>query len=189
MGYSRSKRTLLKLQPLLSELEAGKDARWNLASGMSPEMFAYKVREALYVASLFPNEFPQLAEAHRNFKVEIVDRSTVQAVFKPHLGGTGGVEKATVTHGLQDGGVAPNTLAGHQTAESVIAAWHAVQPSNTPMKFPQARMSKEELTKLYQWCGERTPPWYMFVDINGGLVLRPKTADLEGLNWDPSDED
>jgi hypothetical protein len=177
------------MQPLLSNLDQGLDAQWNLAPGMSPEMFAYKVREALYVASLFPHEFPRLAEAHKNFKVEIVNRTVVQAVFRPYTGGSGGVEKVTVTHGLQGGEAAPTTLAGPQTAASVIAAWHATQPSNTPMKFPQAGMAKDELTKLYQWCSERTPVWYMFVDINGGLVIRPRTKDLEGLGWDPTDED
>lgn len=191
MGYSRSRKTLDKMLPLLDKLKAGEGTQWHLAQGVEPERFAYKIREALHVASLFPDIYPELAAAANNFKIEIVDRLTVQAVYRPAvLGLNNSGESAGVTvHGLESGDRGRVTHAGEQTAMSVIQAWHNNQPSNTPMNFPQACLERDDLLKLHTWASKRTPPWIMLVSMEGALTLTPFRKDLEGLGWDPSDED
>jgi hypothetical protein len=189
VGYSRSKKTLEKVLPLLEDLKSGKGTNWTINEHQSPEHFAYKIREALYVASIHPDEFPELARAAELMKIEIVDRRTVQAVFKPtSLMATGGLTQGVTTHGVQPGERGPVTLGGPQSAAAVVQAWHNAQPSNTPMRFPQANLDRDELLKLFEWCSKRTPPWFMFVGLNGELTIQPYSRDLDGLGWDPADE-
>jgi hypothetical protein len=189
MGYSRSEKTLKDRLLYLNNLQEGKGDKWVLAVGIEPEKFAYKIREALHVASIFKEKYPTLAKAHADFKIEVVDRRTVQAVYRPRqLGLVTGGESGVVTHGLESAEKGPTTLAGQQTALSIIQAWHNAQPSNSPMKFPQASLERDELLKLFEWCNKRTPPWLMFVAEGGAITLSPHTADLDGLGWDPSDD-
>lgn len=187
MAYSESTKTLEKIRPLLSDLEKGLGTKWTLVNGMSARDFAYKVREALYIATLYPSQYPELAKAHGLFRIEKVDKSTVQAVFKNRTLDMGAISAVTV-HGLETAEHGPVTLAGEQTAASVIGAWHAAQPSNTPMHFPQANLERGELLKLYTWAAKRTPRWLVMVANDGALTLTLWTRDLDGLGWEPTDE-
>lgn len=187
MGYSESRKTLERIRPFLSELEKGLGTRWDLVDGVSATDFAYKMREGLYIATLYKEEYPELALAHATFRIERVDRRTVQAVFKNK---TLNMRDATVVtvHGLDNAEKGPTTLMGQMDATRVIGAWHNMQPSNTPMHFPQAAMTKEELIKLYTWAEKRTPKWLLLVANDGSLTLQMWSRDMDGLGWDPSDE-
>jgi hypothetical protein len=188
MSYSKSLKTLESRLPWLDKLAKGEGDLWVLAEGADVDKFAYQIREALFIADLHAGLYPELAKAHKNFRIEIVDRRKVQAVFRPEPTKVEGRSSPTITtQGLQPGEKAPPALMGPQTAASVIQAWHNMQPSNTPMHFPQAQMREEELEKLYQWGMTRQPAWIMFVGMNGQLTLRMRTNAEDGLYWEPGD--
>lgn len=192
MGYSRNPKTLEAGIQMgwFDQLLKGENCSWTVKD-LDVETFAYKIREGLRIASIYPQRFPELAAAHGLFKIQVVDRETVQAIYRPRGTGTtaSGVSGSVVVHGLEGGERAPTDVAGQQTAATVVQAWHNTQPSNTPMKFPNANMEREELIKLYDWAKKRTPAWYMFVAANGALTLMPATRDMAGLEWTPEDED
>ena len=187
MAYSESRKTLAKVRPYLADLEKGVGTKWTLQEHGSARHFAYKIREGLYIGSLYPEEFPELALAHATFRIEIVGRQIVQAVFKNRTL-DGSVAGTVTVHGLEGAERGPTTLAGEQTAASMIGAWHNAQPSNTPMTFPQANLNREELEKLHRWAEARTPRWLLMVADGGRITLTPYTRDLDGLGWDPTDE-
>jgi hypothetical protein len=188
VGYSKSIKTLESRLGWLDKLQKGEADKWILTEGSDPELFAYQVREALYIASLYPGAYPELAQAQKYFRIERVDDHTVQAVPRPEpvaIAGRG--EPGVSTQGLVHGEKSPPNLMGQQTADSVIQAWHNMQPSNTPMHFPQAKLDVEQLERLYQWGMSRTPQWLLFVGLNGQLTLRMRVADEFGF-WEPGDE-
>lgn len=187
MAYSESRKTLAKVRHYLADLEKGVGTKWNLAPGVSARHFAYKMREGLYIANLYKEEYPELAQAYATFRIEIVGKHDVQAVFKNRTL-DGSVNGQVTVHGLEGAEHGPTTLAGEQTAASMIGAWHNAQPSNTPMTFPNANLDREELEKLYRWAEARTPKWLLMVADGGRITLTPYTRDLDGLGWDPSDD-
>lgn len=186
MGYSESRKTLERIRPQMADLEKGVGTRWNLAPGVSARDFAYSIREGLHIATLYSGEYPDLAKAHSVFRIEMVDRSTVQAVFKGRRAGDQVI--STVTVGVESSERGPTTLTGPQDATTVIGAWHKTQPSSAPMHFTQANLSREELLKLYAWAEKRTPKWLMLVADNGSLTIQPYSDEMDGLGWDPTDE-
>jgi hypothetical protein len=188
MSYSKSLKTLEARLPLLDKLQRGEGDRWVLSEGSDPDKFAYQIREALFIASLHAGVYPELAAAHRRFRIEIADKRSVQAVPRPEPTRVEGRTSPEVTtHGLVNGEKAPTALMGKQSAASVMQAWHNMQPSNTPMYFPHAKLDEAELLELYQWGLARTPPWHLFVGISGQLTLRMRQGDESGLFWEPGD--
>lgn len=190
MGYSESIKTLEERLPYLEKLRRGEGDRWLLAPGVKVSNFAYKIREALHLGHMYREIYPELANAPDRFRVEIVDQRTVQAVPRPEaspfIEATG--LPRTQTQGLAHGELAPPKVEGPQTAASIIQHWHNMQPSTTPMVFPHARLSVEELGSLYSWAMSRTPQWSIFVGIDGQLTLRRRTITDAGISWEPGDE-
>ena len=182
MGYSTSRKTLESIRPYLSNIEQGYGDRWVLAEGASVHKFATRIREAFYIASLYPEDYPTLKDAKDKFKVEIVDRRTVHAVYKsPQI-------DPVVTQGLARGEKNPPDVAGGHSAATIIQAWHNIQPSNERMHFPQANLPFEELVKLYKWAKEeRKPEWYVIVGANGEVTLCPYSKGIDQIQWEPSD--
>lgn len=188
MGYSRSKVTLEKIRPFLSDLEQGLSCSWEVPAGQEGQ-WAYKVREALYIARLYENDYPDLARVAERFKVRIVREGLVEAkpggnTTQPKL-----IRGSTVTHGVDDETVSPLTgrsaaTDGKQTADTIVQAWHDVQPSNSPLYFPEAELESEDLVKLYNWATKRN---LIFFESFGAITLQPKTRDLEDLAWHPDD--
>jgi hypothetical protein len=188
MSYSKSLKTLQSRLPLLDKLQQGVGDQWVLSEHSDVDKFAYQIREALYIADLNAGLYPELALAHQKFRIEIVDRRTVQAVLRPEPTIVEGRNSPTVTtHGLVHGEKSAPDLMGPQTAASIIQAWHNMQPSNTPMHFPQANLDEDELERLYKWGMSRQPEWLLFVGLSGQLTLRMRQGNEGGNNWEPGD--
>lgn len=192
MGYSTSKQTLEDFRHQLTYLEQGKEQVWLTEVGKAGYI-AYKIRECLYIARLYPTEYPQLAAAAENFTVEVVAPNKVQARAAGNptqavimTQGAGEHPKESVTHGLEDprrrAGLA---TAGPQTSFSIIEVWKKAQPSNDPIYFPDAALDEEQLTLLYNWTQNRTPKLMILVD-DAALTLGPVDEDIAQFAWSPA---
>lgn len=190
MGYSTSTTTLNNMRQYLGDLERGVGTRWVLAEGASPQKFAARIREALKIAEENPDYIPALADAKRKFRIEIVDKRTVQAIFKsPQL--TVASSDPVVVQGMVHSEKGrPLDVMEPRSAAEVQQVWHNAQPSNERFHFPNSKLSREELTKLYMWCKkERTPELYLILGAGNELTLCPKFKGVEVLEWTPADPD
>lgn len=193
MGYSVSPKTLDKAMHFVEPLKAGHELlayRWHFPDGARE--LAYKIREALSIAKRFPGEYPELARAADQFRIEVLDNDNVQAVQKRNwttqvmamqASGNGSISGATVTQGMEYAG-RPHELVGPLTAVQVIGFWQEGQPSNGPFTFPGSQLDQHEMEKLYEWATEQG--WWVFYGMERITLQRP-TRDLEGQNWVPSD--
>lgn len=187
MGYSTSIKTLERVRQYLGDLEEGRGTRWVLAEGASPNKFAARIREALKIAEENPTYIPALADARSKFRIEIVDRRTVQAIFKsPQID----VIKTEIVHqGLVHSEKGrPLDVMTPASAAQVIQVWHNVQPSNERLHFPSSELDRDEMIKLYKWCKERPIPWYIILGAGGELTLCPYFNGVESIEWTPADD-
>lgn len=192
MAYSESTETLDKIRPLLVKLEIGVGELWTVPPNMTARMFAYKIREAFYIANLHPETYPELAKASQIFKIKVVNKRQVQAVLtdKQTMARvtTGGV----VEHGGEVAGVLSTKVMGAQTADTIIEHilnLQRIQPSNAPMTWPEANLSKESKLRLFTWCKAQTPPWILLIADTQVTVTRKSRDITEDLGWSPEDDD
>lgn len=188
MAYSDSPETLRKILPLLQPLAEGKSWRWSAPD--NARMLAYKLREGLYIARTHPTEFPELAQAAGQFRIEVVNKDTVQAVQKRQFtteamaaADAGNTSAAVVVTGTEMAGKL-HELVAPESAIRIIQFWMDAQPSNGPFSFPRSTLNMEEMTKLYNWATARK--WLIFY-AEGRITLHRPTKDLEGMEWTPAD--
>jgi hypothetical protein len=179
MGYSKSRETLEKMLPQLDQIASGNPCVW-VVDG-DPHAFAYKVREALYIAKLYRLDYPSLAQAASIFTIKIERPNRVLAV------------RAEETH-------AYITVTGEdhevievrkenlrkqrpQTATTVMQAW-LENPSAKQIHFPEAKLSRADLEALYQWSTKRE---LIFFNAGDGLTIQPYEKDLAEFAWNPED--
>ncbi len=192
MAYSRSPATLdaMILSGQLSELAAGRGCRWRTPPNES-HRHAYKVREALFIAALYPDQYPELATAAQKFTIEVTSSREVQARLAKQT-----TEAATLATGIgQDGHVSPNTglekagraiaTAGPQSQFTIIDAWVKAQPNSDPMYFPQANLDEGQLTQLYNWATNCTPPLMLMVNGEAVTVSLVDRAVVQ-YSWHPA---
>lgn len=197
MGYSRSESTLQQMLPYLQPLAEGRTFAWNIAN-RDGWRFAYKLREALYVALLNREKYPALAQAAERFSIRVMDQGyRVEAVAK-----RGGPTEATIRaasagaavnespatiHGL--GGLQRTDIptVGLQTCVQVAASWFKQKPIQEPMFFTETSLPGEELKKLWQWARQQTPRLMFFVDATAKtLTLSIAQDDVEEYSWKPA---
>lgn len=173
MGYSRSRVTLEKMLPHLERIQAGEECTWQTSD---PHKLAYKIREALYIAKLHKDQFPQLARASEQFQIQLQLPDKVTA---KKLAATGPVIQV---NGDQETRTESLRIEGPQSASTVIEAWLAHNAKQ--IHFPEARMDHSDLEALYNWSKKRD--LIMFVS-GSGLTIQPATADLEEYGWSPDE--
>lgn len=202
-GYSKNPLTAEKMLPYLGPIIRGELCTWQTNEGEA-DYFAYKVREALYVARLHqemyqravdvPQPFPEgvsqsrgaemvaIAKMAERLRIVVTSRSTVEARFAK---GTPEAlvltSSATPTHGLENPGRSVVTIT-KQTIWSIKEAWRSSQPSNTPLHFPNASLSYEEMVELYGWATEMG---LILFEVDGALTVQRKTLDLVEFAWAP----
>lgn len=197
MGYSDNRKTLDRIRPMLINLEMGNGDLWTANPNITAKALAYQIREALHIASLFPEAYPELARAAKTFKIQIVKSGKggqVQAVLTDKQTGLPAVSEGgagVITHGLEPAGPNPLKVMGKQTAASIIEHMlkvQKVQPTNGQFHFPEAHLKREEMLKLYSWCHKQTPPWLLLA-ADGSVTIARKSRDItEELAWSPEDE-
>jgi len=186
MGYSTNISTLEAQLENLAMLREGKGCIWSTSD---PFRFAYKIREALWIARNVrgaKEKYPELEIAARNFTIEVVGDNQVQARTY------GGIPAAVITPLSGEGvGGSSHDIAGPtrrtkgiQTAASIIQTWLDTQPSNDRYHFPQATLTPNELLKLHSWA---TQNHLIFFESDGAITLQRKTLDLIEYAWSPED--
>lgn len=189
MGYSKSLKTLQEFYHHVQPLEKGENYVWVTEQGFTGKL-AYKIRECFYIASLYPVQYPRLAEVARHFVIEeVAGTNKVQARWTSAPTEALVLSSGYATVSPQHGGTVASlgrTIAtsGEQTMFTVIEAWRASQPSNTPIHFPSARLSDTELLGLYNWAKAWKPPLMLMVDEDS-LTVGPVEDDIEQYSWHP----
>lgn len=190
MAYSISPKTLERIRPLLKPLEEGTSWRWT-APGAA-RLLAYKLREGLYIARLYREQYPDLARASENFRIQVIDNDNVQATQKQSFttevmaaveSHNGEQPTAMIVSGTEIAGK-PHELVGPTSAAQIVGFWTSAQPSNSAFTFPQATLDMAEMVKLYEWATERK---LLIFYSNGRITLQRRTKSLEGLEWTPAD--
>lgn len=183
MAYSRSLETLIKRMPLLERLKEGRECSWETKPGTEIKL-AQQIREALYVASLNRQYYPELAEAYDRFEIKRPRRTegVVVALLKDKS------EVTIVSELPRAAEVIPvsvsRPIVGLQTAESIREAWIVRQPTKE-LHFSDAQLTKDELLKLFNWTSNSQ--LLFFLSPAGGVRLTAFDPELVLLSWDPSD--
>lgn len=208
-GYSKNPLTAEKMLPVLGPIIRGELCTWQTDEG-DADYFAYKLREAFYIARLYQREFEKqaskfqlgmelpikdandaikaealaaVAKMAERIRIVVTSRSTVDARFAK---GTPEAlvltSTATPTSGYENPGRSVVTIT-KQTVWSIKEAWKASQPSNTPLHFPNATLSYEELVELYGWATELG---LILFEVDGALTVQRKTLDLIEFAWAPT---
>jgi hypothetical protein len=184
MAYSRSEETLKAMLPDLQELNLGRSQAWLVTQG-TPHEWAYKVREALFIAKRYKDRYPKLAEAADLFSI-FVDGNKVEARRARNTTEVAAYSGAGINQGLELAGRSVST-SGAQSPFTIIEAWRKSQPSNQAMHFPQAALSDEALAILYKWAQSWKPPLMLMVD-GEAVTVGPADAHVVKYAWQPPDE-
>lgn len=186
MAYSRSESTLKKMLPELQELALGRAQAWIVTQG-TPHEWAYKIREALFIARIYKDKYPELAKAAESFTV-LVDGNRVDARRARNT--TEAVALADVHTGINTGLELAGrsvSVSGAQSPFTIIEAWRKSQPSNQPMNFPQAALTEEALGILYKWAQSWKPPLMLMVD-GASVTVGPADHHVIQYAWRPAGE-
>lgn len=184
MGYSSNPAVLEARRSWLTELELGRACRWTTKADFNvTRRRAYELREALYIASLYPDAYPALAQAHSNFQITIIKPGLIEAKPKLDQSDLAVVSGSVPIHGIEPFGKPLGTV-GITTADQAIEAWQAHAPSLDAINFQQSALSLTELTLLYNWAIDHTPKLMMLVG-EGFLTLSLRDAEVAGYAWQP----
>lgn len=188
MGYGTNAQTVLDRMAVLQPLEALQTHQWVVKGGYKETAKeAYRIREGLYIAGLYPSRFPKLAAAAERMSIHVVARGIIEARLKP----TSSVESAPahlrqVTHGLEPFGREVPTVS-MSTAQECIDSWIAHQPSNDPVRFVNTVLSPDELLKLYQWTRTHWPKLIILLgEHNKTLILSLPDPHIQEFAWSPA---
>lgn len=178
MGYSKSTKTVRAIEDKLVELARGRATSWRAANPTDAQKWAYKVREALYIASQNSMEFPLLARAHGLFTIEI-HGNMVQAVSivgvpieqRAELN----VERAASTHSPTSTLIDPSlSLVGPSSVNEIVQFWIDCQPTNASISITEASLTNRELDELVTWATSLTPQWEVFHERGqSNLTIQP----------------
>jgi len=187
MPYSTNPDRLVQLLPYMAHLIQRRDCFWNLEGRkVTAQVFAYRIREALTIARLHPDKFPQVAAIADDVVVE-VDNHCVLAKF-------GKVLNAPLPQSIADYAAQQAQFASERpfvapmqiryTLETVSALWAKRQGSsvNLPAYIP----TNDELLRLYDWASVQEPP-VMLMPSDAALTLVAHDDELEGMNWTPDE--
>lgn len=179
MSYNTNPALVEARMGLLLELVAGRACRWHTSPDReSTKRLEYKIHESLYIASLYPERFPELAAARRRFSISVVSPGVIEA--KPRETGEA---FATPIHGTAVAGK-PVPTVGVTTAQGVIDSWLMHMPSQDAINFQQSTLPPEELKKLYTWAIEHQPKLMLLVGERT-LTLSLFDADVAEYAWHP----
>lgn len=177
MAYSTSRKTLEAMLPLLEPLKSG-PCEWTTPPELVAKL-AYKIREAFYIARLYRDEYPEIAQAADTYKLSVSRDGIIRAVHAT-------VQTARVTQIA-----APTRQAaslehfGSQSVESILRAWRDAQmKGQRKLHFGEARLSPAELMELFDWCADNE---CLFFESAGAITLQVHDPDLADFAWSPDD--
>jgi hypothetical protein len=202
-GYSKNPVTAEKMLRYLQPLARGELCTW-ATTEHGADYFAYKIREALYIARLHKGMYERLiaregeesskggayvasqmlglAKAAERTRIVVISPSIVEARLQKGVPEAMVLEGSTPTQGYENPGKSVVRLT-KQTPHTIVEAWKAQQPSNTPLHFPHAGLSYEELVELHEWATEMQ---LMIFEVDGAITIQKKTLDLMQFAWTPT---
>jgi hypothetical protein len=152
----------------LGPLKRGEDAAWTTQPGQSGR-FVYHLRQALHIASLYPDVFPELAQYATRYRFTQPSDSRVEAKLQDDL-----FAQATIATGVPHSGDAvhgrPSPMVGLQSAQEVIDSWNQRQPSNDKLACTNTRLSHDEMLKLWKWANAHTPRLMLVVSPDSNIL-------------------
>lgn len=182
MGYSTNPQTLEEIRPQLSELEKGQPATYKVEPPMTAANWAYRIREAFYIARRYPLRYPGLAVASQKFKVKVVGSDRVAVIpkesFVPEL--------VVKTQDLERSAPILSLTRGEDQVQAIIETIEKDQ-TRTSYRF-KTLATKEELARLLLWCQQTIPRRILLVsdeEITLPIATASLTPDIE---WSPDDE-
>lgn len=179
MPFSRNPDLVRQRAALVADLKSGGASIWRVPPNpQDTQKYAQQIRETLFIASLYPDQFPELAAAHKNFAIHVVGPGLIEAKLKPNADGT---------TGQAPWGKEQHTVE-LSTAHDIAEAWQKHLPSSDPLKFENHQLSPDELKLLYKWCNDRTPKLMMLVTNTGHLTLALREPGSESYSWHPPGE-
>ena len=197
MAYSKSRTRLEAMLPHLALLQMGKECAWTVEPGRDPERVAYRIREALHIARLYPKEYPDLAVAHGSFIIKVEPGRVVarraplpEFVALPEELTQESLDLPTANPLEVAGDLNKHMLRGDQellgrkTVEQVIAKWEA-STKNKPIHFPEAMMDDLALAQLYVWC-EAQVPQLMILTAGRAVTLGILDPNVAEFAWRPN---
>lgn len=189
MSYSTNPQLVVERMHDLLELKAGRACRWrvNPATPHQTKLHAYRMREALNIASKYPHMFPELARAYEAFEIWYIEPGLVEARPAAASNVVAGITNRTTEPARS---MAPTV--GLWQAEDVIEAWRRSQPTNDPINFQSTKLDTAELTKLWNFFQEdaRTnsmehPRWMVLVG-DSHITLTPWQEEVDKYSWKPA---
>lgn len=175
MAYSRSPKTARKLEADLSLLLEKQVVSWKTEHGKA-HVFAYKVREALWIMARHADQFTRFQAILGHVTVEVLDeQDVVQARVVGPVGEAAVIKGATPEHGMQPAGP-PKNLAGATSLPEIIDWFINNQPTNDTLILPHAVLDAGQMDMLRAFLGARTPPWKAEQPKGGPLTLKPAGA-------------
>jgi hypothetical protein len=207
-GYSKNLATAQAMLPYFGPIIRGELCTWETHPGQS-DKFAYKVREALYIARLhqdsirqwlenweyglawdsFPSksrtdleQLSALAQMAGRLRIVVISPSLVEArLAKSTPEALVLTGQAPPSSGYENPGRSSVVMTS-QTPATIRAAWEHQQPSNTPLHFPHANLTQVELHQVWTWATEMH---LIIIEVDGALTLQPKQLDLMPFAWSP----
>lgn len=151
MGYSKNPATVRKIAPELEALAHGRNVTWRTPE---PDRWAYKIREALWIAKHNSKQFPELALAWDHYEISIEGN----LVHAKRILSTSLQELADATGGITH--EARLSLTGPRSIEEVIQFWLDAQPTQDSIFVTEVQgFTNEELSMLKRWAEQQTPTW------------------------------
>ncbi len=175
MAYSTSPFTLMKMETQLYPLSQGKTVRWarplNEKIGWA-SAWAYKVREAFYIARLYPDRFPALAKIADKVKVSVLEGGGVEARVEIAVHPA---PVAVVT------AVAP-TIAQVEDApvadmNTIMSAIEREEELGATVHFPRTSVSAEEL-KVIAGQAQANKQMVLYSARTTGLTIAPDDPEV-----------
>lgn len=190
MGYSVNPEIVRERAELVIELAKGFPQVWELEPDHAlTQRKAYSIREVLHVASLFPDQFPELAQADDMFSIHVVRPGRIEARFKSsstvRTGSPGSIPQQI--HGIVTPLTGFKTVAqvGLTTAEECIESWLGHLPSSDPLLLQRTDLNLNELVQLYTFCSTSTPRLMMLVGDEHITISLHEAGVAEIAGWQP----
>lgn len=182
MGYSTNPLTLEEIRPHLAAIEKGEPTTYVVEPPMTAAKWAYRIREAFYIAKRYALRYPQLATASQKFKVQVVGENRVAVLPKDSY-----VPELVVSSQALPRTVIPLKLErGTDQVQTII---ETIQQDQTRQSYRfETVLSKESLIRLLLWCQQTSPRRILLVsdtELTLPLATDSLTPDIE---WSPDDD-
>lgn len=210
MPYSDDPKRLEEMLPYLEPLTRGENVRWPIKMG-NANTVAFRLREAMRIASRNPERYPELAKYAPDYAIRVVNALTIEARRRTAVLGPAEqviartVIEATpveIVHRPVDSddelieAVKRNTtfteraseslraLLGKQTPINVADAYRRYGRVRPTLHFPDANMDDEELTQVFRWASQHTPPLMLMVN-DAALTVSLFDPMVAEFSWRP----